>query len=308
MTAPIALFVYNRPTHTRQTVEALRDNALAGASDLFIFSDAPKSEVGYTGVAEVRRYLRQIEGFKSVTIIEREKNWGVDPSIIDGVTMLCGRFGQVIVLEDDLVTSPWFLTYMNRSLGLYRDEERVMQVSGFMFPIAGFRDTEATFLKYATCWGWATWDRAWSQFRPNADGYQLLANDATQRRAFDINGSYDYFGLLQAFMTGKVDAWDIRWYLTVFVLDGLALFPHKSLVSNIGLDGSGVHGDRSGATETSIAQHEIVDFPKVEADPKLWKAIETYLMDIKKKNAPSTVQRVARRLSRYSLARGQTPL
>ena len=197
---------------------------------------------------------------------------------------------------------------MNRSLDLYRYDERVMQVSGFMFPISGFQDTNATFLKYATCWGWATWDRAWSKFQPDANGYQILANDAKRRHAFDINGSYDYFGLLEEYVTGKVDAWDIRWYLTVYLLDGLSLFPHKSLVSNIGLDGSGVHGDRSGATEKSVAQREITGFPRVEADPVMWKAIENHLMGIKKKNAPSIVKRVTRLLSRYSLGLIHRPL
>jgi hypothetical protein len=278
MTAPIALFVYNRPMHTRQTVESLQRNLLADKSDLFVYSDAPKSDAAANSVAEVRDYVRRINGFKSVTIIEREKNWGVDPSIIDGVTTLCAKFGSVIVLEDDLVTSNWFLKYMNDGLELYRHNKSVMQISGFMFPLVGFSERKACFLPYSTCWGWATWKRAWDQFNPSpVDGYEVLKNDGQQRKAFNLNGSYDYFGLLQQYIEGKLDAWDIRWYLSVFMQKGLTLFPQKSLVHNIGFDGSGVHCPVSDHAGSEITLTEIIEFPEVAPDNAVWKAIQFYL-------------------------------
>ena len=114
--APIALFVYNRPQHTLETVQALLKNPECAQSDLYIFSDAAKNLDAQDAVSEVRAYVRQISGFQTISIIEREENWGLANSIIDGVTQLCRQYGKVIVLEDDLETSPHFLKYMNFKL------------------------------------------------------------------------------------------------------------------------------------------------------------------------------------------------
>lgn len=277
MTAPIALFVYNRLDHTRRTVDALRANEGARESDLFVFSDAPKNAQAAASVAQVRAFVKNIDGFKSVTVIERESNWGVDPSIIDGVTTLCERFGRVIVLEDDLVTSPWFLTFMNESLSHYRDDDRVMQVGGFMFPLDDVDEAKASFLPYATCWGWATWKRAWDQFDATAAGYASLKNDEIKRKAFDLNGAYFYFDILQNYIEGKTDAWDIRWYLSLFLKEGLALFPNKTLVRNIGFDGTGTHDSPTVFAGDGLNLTRVEKFPSIAIDAKIWKAIENYL-------------------------------
>jgi hypothetical protein len=290
--APIALFVYNRPLHTRQTIEALQKNELAEESDLFIFSDAPKSIEVESGVREVRTYVGDIIGFKSVTVFEKAENWGVDPSIIDGVTMLCERYGQVIVLEDDLLTSRWFLKYMNRALDLYRDEESVMQIAGFMFPISDFDDKHACFLPFTSSWGWATWKRAWNCFDPSAAGYETLKKDKRKRHAFDLNGAYDYFEMLKQYIDGKLDAWDIRWYLSVFLKNGLTLFPQKSLVNNIGFDGSGVHCPASDFAESEISQIEVQHFPSVERDAAIGQSVEAYLYRKRERSIRPFIKRV----------------
>src|SRR5450631_620851 len=178
MYAPITLFVYNRPAHTLRTVEALRKNELASESDLIIFSDAPKKTEAAAAVREVREYIRTISGFHSVSIVERDKNWGLANSIIDGVTTVVNRYGRIIVLEDDLVTSPYFLHFMNKALDLYQDEPRVMQISGHIFPADVTAETDAVFLPMTTSWGWATWQRAWQYFDPTAAGYESIKRDA----------------------------------------------------------------------------------------------------------------------------------
>ncbi|MDH4329853.1 MAG: hypothetical protein OEV77_15145, partial [Nitrospira sp.] len=239
--APVALFVYNRPAHTRQTVEALLANTLAGETPLYVFSDAPKSAAASSAVAEVRAYIRTIVGFKSVTIIERETNFGLARSIIDGVTGLCEKHGRVIVVEDDLITSPHFFSYMNDGLTRYEHEDRVMQIAGYMFPMELEILEDALFLPFITSWGWATWSRAWQHFDAEARGYQTLAKDRGLRERFDLGGHYRYFKMLQAQQEGKVDSWAIRWYLSVFLLDGLALWPKTTMVRNLGFDGSGVN-------------------------------------------------------------------
>jgi len=243
--SPIALFVYNRPHHTRQTIEALQRNETSKDSDLFIFSDAARSDHVIAQVSAVREYIATVTGFKTVRIIEREKNLGLANSVINGVTQLCRDYGKVIVLEDDLVVAPRFLEYMNLALEKYKDERKVMQISGYMFPVNIEPNTEAIFLPFTTSWGWATWLRAWNQFDPEAKAFALLESDRRLRKSFDLDGAYPYFKMLKSQLKGYVDSWAIRWYLNVFELKGLVLYPPRSLVLNKGMDGSGTHGANS---------------------------------------------------------------
>ena len=243
--APIALFVYNRPGHTRKTVEALLANMLANQTPLHVFSDAPKTEAACLSVADVRSYIRSIAGFKSVTIIERETNFGLAGSIIEGVTRLCEEYGRVIVMEDDLITSSIFLSYMNDALTRYEKEDQVMQISGHIYPVPEFTQREeALFLPFVNSWGWATWARAWKHFDPSAQGWEKIRSDSALRNRFDLNGHCDYSTMLERQMCGKLDSWAIRWYLSIFLRNGVVLFPPQSLVKNIGLD-SGTHGSRT---------------------------------------------------------------
>jgi GT2 family glycosyltransferase len=242
--APIALFVYNRPGHTRQTVEALLANTLADQTPLHVFSDAPKTEAASLAVAEVRTYIRSIAGFKTVTIIERETNFGLAGSIIDGVTRLCEDYGRVIVMEDDLITSPIFLSYMNEALTLYEKEDQVMQISGHIYPVPEFTQREeALFLPLVNSWGWGTWARAWKHFDSSAQGWDKIRSNSSLKNRFNLDGHHDYSTMLEQQMNGRVDSWAIRWYLSVFLRNGLVLFPSQSLVKNIGFD-SGTHGSR----------------------------------------------------------------
>lgn len=241
--APIALFVYNRPEHTRRTVEALNANAEAVDSALYIFSDAPRNSAASSPVAEIREYIHTISGFQSVTVIEREYNFGLANSVISGVTQLCEQYGQAIVLEDDLLVSEYFLAYMNQALETYKGYDEVMQISGYMFPVEVDIEEDAFFLPLTTSWGWATWQRAWQKFDPSASGYARLNADCKLRKAFDLDGAYPYYKMLESQFNGEVDSWAIRWYLNVFLSDGLVLYPKRSLVLNAGMDGSGTHGD-----------------------------------------------------------------
>jgi GT2 family glycosyltransferase len=164
--APIALFVYNRPDHARQTIEALKENELSAESDLIIFADGPKNSGAQAKVNEVRKLIKNVIGFRSLTIHESPNNKGLANSIIDGATKVCEEYGRVIVLEDDLVTSPWFLKYMNDALNTYEQDERVISVHGYTYPVDEPLP-ETFFLRGADCWGWATWKRGWELFEPN---------------------------------------------------------------------------------------------------------------------------------------------
>ena len=242
--APIALFVYNRPFHTKETVKALRNNTLAKDSDLFIFSDGPRNADDVRSIMALRGYLRTIDGFGSVSVITRANNMGLAGSIISGVTDLVNRFGSIIVVEDDLVTSKYFLSYMNQGLSIYEHHEQVGCIHGYVYP-ATTKLPETFFVRGADCWGWATWSRGWSLFE--SDGQKLL--DALQERGcnrdFNLDDSIDYVGMLRSQIAGENDSWAIRWHASAYLAGRMTLYPGQSLVNNIGFDGSGTHASNT---------------------------------------------------------------
>jgi len=238
--APIVLFVYNRPLHTRQTVEALQKNELANESELFIYSDAAKNENAKAQVQEIRQYIKSIDGFKKVTIVEREKNWGLANNIIDGVTKIANQYGKIIVLEDDLVTSPYFLKFMNDALDFYKNKKKVWHISGWNYPIH-VDEAKGTFLwSVMNCWGWATWNDRWAFYEKNVDEI-ISAFSKKDIKEFNLDGAENFWGQVLANKEGKINTWAIFWYAAIFEKGGLCLNPNISFVRNIGMDGSGVH-------------------------------------------------------------------
>jgi hypothetical protein len=250
--APIVLFVYNRPKHARLTIEALQKNLLVSESELFIYSDGPKRESDREVVDEIRQYLAAVDGFTRITIIKREQNMGLANSIISGVSEVLSRYGKIIVLEDDMITSPYFLRYMNEALELYEHEERVISVHGYLYPVQE-RLPETFFLKGADCWGWGTWKRGWDLFE--SDGTKLFKELKARRleQRFDFNGTYDYIKMLKGQASGKNDSWAVRWYASALLNDRLTLFPGHSLVQNIGTDKSGIHCNETDVFRTGVA-------------------------------------------------------
>lgn len=242
--SPIALFVYNRPEHTLLTVEALKNNIFASQSDLFIFSDAPKTELDQYKVTEVRNFLRMISGFKSVSIFENKENKGLSRSIISGVNFVLDKYHRIIVLEDDMVTSPFFLEYMNKALDLYEEDSSVGCIHGWNYKLetTGI-DNETFFLPGADCWGWATWKRSWDLFE--GDGTKLFEKLQNNNLEYSFNrrNTMPFIQMLKDQIAGKNDSWAIRWHASLFLKNKFCLHPVNSLVKNIGLDGSGTHCD-----------------------------------------------------------------
>ena len=238
--APILLFVYNRPEHTRRCIESLLRNPLVSESNLFIYADGAKDCMQQEAVNEVRNYIRTLQGFKQITLIERSENWGLARNIIDGVTSQVNRYGKVIVLEDDLVVAPYFLTFMNEALEIYKDAPKVGHIQACDFT----QDPSLpdTFLiKWTGSWGWATWDRAWKHFNPN--GQELLHELEARKltHTFDFNGKYGFTRMLRRQIEGKNNSWAIRWNASLFLKDILSLNVGRSLVQNEGFDGSGTN-------------------------------------------------------------------
>jgi len=261
--APILLFAYARIEHLRKTLDSLARNPLASESDLTVYMDGAKGEVDLPQVNAARVFLKQgrYEGvFHSLRIIERDKNLGLAQSIIQGVSesLTATPDSAVIVLEDDLLLAPHFLTYMNEGLRLYRDDPRVMCIHGYNYPMETEGLSESFFLLGADCWGWATWGRAWKHF--NSDGQALLT--ALKRREltshFDLEGAYPYMQMLEDQILGKNNSWAIRWRAATFLAGGLTLYPRNSLVRNIGIDGSGVHCRSSSDFDVDLYPEKIL--------------------------------------------------
>lgn len=238
--APILLFTYNRPIHTRQLIDSLLTNREAADSTLYIYSDAARQATEQEAVDQVRKYLHNLTGFKEIHLIERTENWGLARNIIDGVTTQINRYGRVIVLEDDLLVAPYFLRFMNEALDTYQNEPKIGHIQACDFT----KDPtlpDTYLIKWTGSWGWATWARAWKQFNP--DGKALLQELEKRKltRYFDFNGNYRFTRMLRRQTEGKNNSWAIRWNASLFLADILSLNTGRSLVQNNGFDGSGTH-------------------------------------------------------------------
>jgi hypothetical protein len=259
------LFAYNRPIHLDRTLGALKLNLLSNKSEIFIFIDGPKNFSDIKLVEAVRERARKQNGFKSITIFEQEKNIGLAQSIINGVSKIINEYGKGIILEDDMLTSPYFLTYMNEALDKYADDDRVISVHGYLYPV---KETlpEAFFLPGADCWGWATWSRGWKLFNP--DGQYLLDELRTRKLIsdFDYNGAYGYSKMLEGQIAGTNDSWAVRWYASAFLARKLTLYPGRSLVRNIGNDSSGSHCGDTDVFDSEMSSTSI-NLSSIEVKP-----------------------------------------
>lgn len=262
--APIVLFVYNRLQHTKQTIEALKENRLADKSDLYIYSDGPKNDSDLDKVQEVRKYIANINGFNNVTVILREKNMGLATSVITGVTDIINKYGRIIVLEDDLITSPCFLEYMNLALEKYQGEKKVFSITGYSFFENGNKKLPQTyFSSIVSSWTWATWKDRWDMFEENPTDWKELKTNKKKRMLFDYDGCYDYTEMMISQMEKKtIDSWAIRWYYTSFKNEGLTLYVNKSLCKNCGFDGSGTHcGKDESKSNYFLGTQMVNEFP-----------------------------------------------
>lgn len=254
--APIILFVYNRPEHTRKTLEALANNFFADDSVLYIYADGPKKDTDESmleSLNNTRRIIKERQWCKEVVIIESDINKGLADSIVEGVTSVINKHGKVIILEDDIATTSGFLKYMNDALNLYEEDKEVMHISGYLPTTMGQEKlSETFFLRYMNCWGWATWKDRWSHLSTDSESLYQTAISLPDIAELDFKGELNPHILeqLDNNRKGIMKTWAVKWYLSIFIQKGLCLYPHKSLVNNIGFDGSGencttnIHGAR----------------------------------------------------------------
>ena len=238
----------------KSTIEQLKKNFLASESELYIFSDGYASSADRPAsstdrlrrdhdkecVKKVRQFIHSIEGFKKITIRESAGNKGLANSIIHGVTEIFNSHDQVIVLEDDLITTPNFLDFMNAALTRYSSDKKVFSISGYSFDMGRNVDKEAYFLNRGWSWGWATWKDRWEYIDWKMKDYQEFIRDAARKREFARGGS-DLVRMLKRQMNGELDSWAIRWFFHQYKTGTLSLYPVESKVINIGFDEFATH-------------------------------------------------------------------
>lgn len=302
--APVALFIYRRPEHVRRTLATLRACKELADSPITIYCDGPKTPDAAEAVTEARRVARSLAP-SHTRFVERETNLGLAKSIIGGVSELTDEHGKVIVVEDDLEVAPTFLRFLNTGLERYAGDDRVMQVSAYQFPVDV--SSKALFMAFPTSWGWATWKRAWAHFDEAATGYAALESDPALRRRFDLDGSYPYFAMLEQQRRGEVDSWAIRWHLSVFMRQGLVLYPGKSLVRNTGFDGSGTHIAAGGGfvTEDVRAAEAPDEMPGVTLDAAAQRRVFDFLAS--QQSTRGRVKALATKWTRAVLANPNVP-
>ncbi len=240
--APILLFTYKRANLTKKVITSLKQNYLASESELFIFSDAAKSEKDQSYVEEVRKYIHSIkDGFANIRIIKRDKNFGCANSIISGVSEIISKYGKVIVVEDDIITTPNFLDFMNQALDFYGDKE-IFSICGYSFAI-NFPEADLSDIYFSPrggSWGWATWLDRWQKIDWQVSDYEQFKKDRKARKKFNLGGA-DMARMLDKQMMGKIDSWAIRWCYSQFKMNLPTIYPRLSKVQNVGFGDYATH-------------------------------------------------------------------
>ena len=258
---PIAVIAFNRANKLRATLESLAANPLADKSDLFIYIDGPRvnKEGEAEKVQQVRKVAETALGFKSVTIKASDQNKGLAKSIIGAATELLDKYGTVIVIEDDLYISPSFLTYMNTMLEAYKDDPRIMQVTGYSSKINHPEQYHCDFYLSgrAHSWSWATWKDRWETVDWEVKDFDELAASKEKQKAFCEYGS-DLYGMLKGWHDGMNNSWYIRFNYAMHKQGRYCIAPIRSLIRN---DGFG-----PGATNTLAYNRYKIDF---NADTRL---------------------------------------
>ena len=265
--APVTLFVYNRPWHTQEVIKALQSNELAEQSDLIIYSDGPKNEESTANVREVRDLIKTVKGFRSVTVVERDKNWGLARNVINGVSEIVNKYGKIIVLEDDIITSQCFLVFMNQALNRFGENNEFMSISGYLYPAELPSDYELELIKFyrGSSWGWGTWKKEWNLI--DFDLERIFQRYELKEIKKISKGGEDLYRMLINQRKEKINSWAIRFALAHTLHKKYALFPYKSYATNIGHDSSGTHCVTDDKWSVPLSGRNISDWTEPTISP-----------------------------------------
>ncbi len=239
--APIALFCFNRPSHLKKTIINLRKNLLSKYSKIYIFSDAAKKKEDLEKVNKVRNLITNLDGFKKKIVILRKKNYGLAKNIVNGVDYVLKKEKKIIVLEDDLIASKFFLKYMNTYLSFFEKNKKIASIHGYIYPINKKNLEPNFFIRGADCWGWGTWRDTWAIYEKNTKKLLEEIKNTNQIKEFNFNNTKNYYKMLKKNLYIHNKSWAVQWYASAFLKNMLTLYPKHTYIKNIGLDGSGTN-------------------------------------------------------------------
>lgn len=306
--APIIVFCYNRPDHLEQTLDALSRNELADQSTLYIYCDGPKegaSDEMRQKIADVRMVARKRQWCKEVHVMEAENNKGLANSIISGVTEVINCFNRVIVLEDDLVTSRYFLTYMNHSLDFYENYESVFSIGGYNFPQTKIPIPDDypydNYVCLRSCsWGWGTWKNRWDKVDWTMDKFNHCKINSNIMRALNRLGD-DFIPMMQMQQDGMIDSWSVRFGYEHFIHHAVAMIPCMSYVRNIGIDGSGTHCGNNADSyyiDLSLSKRSPILLNVLYEDSRIINAFYSCYSSVKRPLWQKVINYIARKLGK----------
>lgn len=280
--APVVVFAYKRKDKLQECLKALEKNILVGETDLIIFCDGKKGTEDEEDVNNVKEYLLDYKRhckFKGIRVEVRKKNIGLANSIISGVTEVINMYGKVIVVEDDLITTPDFLEYMNDALNFYENSKEYGSISAFTYPIKGLlrykKDIYVT--RKGECWGWGTWKDRWNAVDWDIKDYEQYLIDKKLRKKFEsLQCGIDK--MLQKQMNGEIDSWAVRWCYNLFKMNMLTVYPSISKVKNMGFDGTGTHCEKKKELHMEVLDdnNKICKFERLSVSEVLEKQVAVY--------------------------------
>jgi len=256
---PVILVCYNRPWHTLQVLKALEKHNI---QNLYIFSDAPKTEKDQDNVAKIRELIKSIYWTKP-EVIYQEVNQGLAKSIVGAANYVFQRHDRMILLEDDCVPQKYFFTFMKDCLEKYENNHRVFGISGYTVPtpeeILCNYPYDLYFFPRIGSWGWATWKRAWQ--KRGKDILELI--DTAVKNGIDLNqGGTDIPIALDNILKGNVkDVWTLHWVLSVYLNNGVYVYPTRSHILNVGMDGTGIHCKTTNKYDTPYCDIRPINYP-----------------------------------------------
>ncbi len=268
--APLGIPVYNRLDHTKKMINSLLQNELASMTEVYFFCDNYKNEKDKKLIEDVRSFIFSITGFKKKSIILRQINYGLYRNTIEGINSILEKHEKFIWLEDDIVVSEFFLNFMNESLNYYENEDKVMSITGYAYPIKRLDIKESVVLtRLMQCWSWGSWKKKWKYFRKDKE--MLSAFNKQMINDFNFDGTNpNLWKQVQWNFNGKINTWAIFWYASIFLKKGLCVIPIEAYAINIGHDGSGHHTQSNNYFDNKISKNKKFVFTSDITENKIY--------------------------------------
>lgn len=275
--APIVIFTYRRDD-VKKVINSLLKNELSKQTDLIIYSDGNKNQDDLKDIKNVRKYLRTISGFKSISIFESQVNKGLAKSIINGVTETINKYDKIIVLEDDLIVSKDFIQFMNEGLDYYEKTENIWSISGYApnLPYMKDYDKDLYLALRSSSWGWASWKDRWNKIDWEINDFEQIKNSKELQNKFNQGGN-DLYKMLELQMLGKIDSWAIRWCYNQYTFNQYTVYPRLSKIINDGFeDDKGTHNNTANDKWKVKANNNSIKFIDLKIDKDIIKDFKQY--------------------------------